>query len=101
MTENKNKMEVFFDKLENYGEEKVRDMIAEGSIASSIIPWANEWLNKKDRERQSKSEARKEGREEKSLQLAADANSLSKKSILVAIFALIIAGISLYVSSRK
>lgn len=66
-------------KLEAVGEDQVRRRLAQGAYGEQKIPLVNEWLARKDRQRNDAKGQNEDTREDQSLKLSAEANSIARE----------------------
>jgi hypothetical protein len=74
----------FYAKLEAAGEESVRNSLAQGIYGTENRPLVAEWLHQKDAEREGTNKARVDGREQKRVDLAQEANEIARSSAKIA-----------------
>ena len=103
----KSQVEQYWEKLDGYGEEKVRAMLANNSFNERHKDWVEQWLRNIERKHQITNEERHEMRADESLDLAREANKLAKdankdsrNSNWIALGALIVAILALYFSLK-
>ena len=94
-------IEEYWIKLDGYGAEKVRMMIAGNQFNQKHKAWAEEWLNNRQRKHEVTADERQELRESEALELSREANKSSKTSNLIALAALIVAILAFYFSIKK
>src|SRR6266705_3984321 len=94
---------VLFPKLERAGEDAVRVSLAQGVYARESWPLVQEWLNRKEAERNAVAAGRIEEREQRRVDLAQEANDIARSAVKtarvavgVAILAVVIAACSYF-----
>ena len=91
-------VEALWQKLEKTGEEEVRQRLDSGQYGSNKIPHVKAWLKKKEAERAGHQQQHQEAREEQALNLAREANEISRGANQIALWALIAAGFGVVIS---
>ncbi|SRR6266498_1053552 len=91
-------LNAFYAKLERAGESVARDALAQGAYGKEKRPVVEEWLRRKSAEREEAAKARAEGREEKHVDLAQEANDIAKASAKTARAAFRISVLSVFVA---
>jgi hypothetical protein len=87
----------FFAKLERGGEPAAREALAQGAYGSKR-PLVEEWLRRKATEREEAANARNEGRKEKHVDFAQEANDIARSSLKTARAAYRMAALSVFVA---
>lgn len=85
-------------KLEEWGEVRVREMLASGKFVEKKRKYVESWLEQKDREQSNLNEQMNREFAENSNRLASEANKISKKHLYVSWIAIVISIIALIVS---
>jgi hypothetical protein len=102
-------------KLDADGEDKVREKLAQGVYGQQKIPLVNEWLARKDRQRADAANQHRDAREDETLKLSAEANSIARESnaisrrsnvaawvaVAISVVALLVAIVSAVIEARK
>ncbi len=92
-------VEELWQKLEETGEEEVRQRLNSGLYdRSKKAPHVKAWLQKKADERLADQQKRQEERENKALQIANDANEISRRANRIALWAFLVAAVSVVIS---
>ncbi|MFC1679037.1 hypothetical protein ACFL2T_02375 [Elusimicrobiota bacterium] len=84
--------------LEALGEDEVRKHFVEGRYGHHKAPLVKAWLDRKASERGADVAQKQESREEKALQLSAEANSIARGSKTVAFVAIVVSVLALVVA---
>ena len=92
-------------KLDATGEDEVRKKLAMGAYGPPKIPLVNEWLARKESQRQDSSNRDRDDREDETRKLSAEANSIaregnaiSRRSNIAAWVAVVISAVALFVA---
>jgi hypothetical protein len=73
--------DTLWPELEAIGEDTVRKYLAQGSYGHNKVPLVNEWLLRKDEERKLVSSSKRDAREEETLAIAREANSIALEAL--------------------
>lgn len=70
--------------LESLGETEVRERLAHKKYAERNLSFVQEWLRRKDQEREDKRSAKRDAREEETLSIAKEANRIASEALVIA-----------------
>lgn len=96
----KSQIEEYWEKLDRYGEERVRQLLAQGAFNENHRGWAEAWVEKLARHHEATAQERQELRADEALDASREANRLSRYSNWIALAALLVAFAALYFSTR-
>lgn len=102
-------------KLDAVGEDGVRQKLAQGAYGEQKIPLVNEWLGRKERQRNDARAQGQDSREDQSLKLSAEANSIAREghtlarrsniaawsAVAISLLALAVAIVSVIIEARR